>query len=364
MRLPSVHLQVLIGREVPAPAPRWFLSAIESTIVQHDVEQRSGFEIVLRVGRGHGQLIDYRVFQDPLLRAGNRVILVAFFGMSPQVLMDGLITQQQLDPRGGPGAGRLTLQGEDLTLLMDQEATVRLHSQQNDPGIVATILGKYKRWGIHAQVEHPFQTETPSRDQRIPTQRDTDLKWLRFLAKRHGFVFFLEPGPEPGRSIAYWGPPVREQVKQKPLRVHMGPDSNAEIYFHQDALAPIRVTGRVWDSNRSCGVSVAAEPQGVAPMRTRLLEPRGDSLAQAEARARGEVKAATRQYLRATGTLDASRYLALLRVHARVEVQGAGSKHNGLYDVMRVVHTIRPGSRYTQSFTLARPLDELGGPWL
>ena len=48
---------------------------------------------------------------NPLLRPFNRVVLIAWLGVVPQVLMDGIITTQQLSPGSSPGTSTLTLTG-------------------------------------------------------------------------------------------------------------------------------------------------------------------------------------------------------------------------------------------------------------
>ncbi|HEB78739.1 MAG TPA: hypothetical protein ENI90_09465 [Methylothermaceae bacterium] len=361
MRLPAVQLKVLIGRRVPKPAPPWLLTAVENVEVTHDVEKRSGFELILRVGRGRKDIADYRAFQDPTLQPQSRVVLVVVFGTWSQVLMDGIVTQRQFTTGSRPGEGHLTLQGNDMTVLMEAEEKTRGHPQQSAPRIVGTVLDEYRNLGMEPRISFPTHLESPSRDDWLPTQRSTDLTLIQSLAQRHGYVFFLEPGPAPGHVTAWWGPPFREGVRQKPLRVNLGPDSNAEISnFHYDALAPVQVEGRVWDANRKTGVAITAAPRGdlSAQVKTRKLAPGGLKREEAVAQAGGKVLAADAQRLRVTGTLDPGRYLGLLRTHAYVEVQGAGRLHDGRYEVRRVTHEIRPGS-YRQSFTLARPAREV-----
>ena len=361
MRLPAVKLQVLIGRHVPKPAPPWLIIAVESAEVSHDVEKRSGFELILRVGRSWRDVADYRAFRDPLLQVQSRVILLVIFGTQSQVLMDGIITQRQFTPGNRPGEGHLTLQGDDLTVLMEEEEKIRSHPQQSDPQIVGTILADYRDLGMVPRISFPNRLEAPSRDDWLPIQRSTDLTLIQSLARRHGYVFFLEPGSVPGQVTAWWGPPFREGVRQRPLRVNLGPDSNAEISnFHHDTLAPVRVEGRVWDANRKTGVPITAATRGMPSeqARTRRLAPGGLKRVEAEAQARGEVLSADAQRLRVTGALNPGRYLGLLRTHAYVEVQGAGRLHDGRYEVRQVTHRIRPGS-YQQSFTLARPAREV-----
>ena len=36
--------------------------------------------------------------------------------------------------------------------------------------------------------------------------RARDLVYIKQLAERVGYTFFLQPGPSPGMSVAYWGP--------------------------------------------------------------------------------------------------------------------------------------------------------------
>ena len=43
-------------------------------------------------------------------------------------------------------------------------------------------------------------------------------KWLAWdpvrMAARHGYVFYISPGPLPGMNTGYWGPPIRIGVPQ------------------------------------------------------------------------------------------------------------------------------------------------------
>ncbi len=53
-----------------------------------------------------------------------------------------------------------------------------------------------------------------------------------------GYVFYVEPGPLPGQSIAYFGPDVRMPVPQPALNINMDADTNVEsMTFSLDGLA-------------------------------------------------------------------------------------------------------------------------------
>ena len=51
---------------------------------------------------------------DPIV---TRVIIVVTVNGVPHVLMDGLVTRQELSPSNEPGQSTLTITGEDLSLL-------------------------------------------------------------------------------------------------------------------------------------------------------------------------------------------------------------------------------------------------------
>jgi hypothetical protein len=69
---------------------------------------------------------------------------------------------------------------------------------------------------------------------KIPTTGwDTQVKkttreYLKFLAARCGYIFFLQPGPAPGQSIGYFGPDINLPVPQPALSINMGGHSTVE----------------------------------------------------------------------------------------------------------------------------------------
>ena len=55
-------------------------------------------------------------FFDPIV---TRVIIVVTLNGVPNVLMDGMVTRQELAPGNEPGQSTLTITGEDLSVVMD-----------------------------------------------------------------------------------------------------------------------------------------------------------------------------------------------------------------------------------------------------
>lgn len=362
MNLSGIYLTILIGKSVPDPAPKYMLEALDSVEVTHSDTGRSGFQMIFKAGRSAKDALDYKLVQSPLLNPFSRVVLTVTINSVPQVLMDGMIANQQLDIGSEPGAARLTVTGEDVSLMMDKKEKSEEHPGQSEMVIARKIIASYTEFGLIAEVEPPFVQDTPLATERIPVQQGTDLQFLNLLARRFGYVFYLRPGPAPGISKAYWGPPVRQGSPQPALSVNMGPNSNVnKINFQNNALAPVEVVGRVLDSstNKPASLQIPKSQRkplaGDAPKIEKIIQFRHSGLTsmQASARARGIMDAAADNAVTCSGELDSVRYGGLLRARELVGLRGAGRTYDGLWYVKKVTHRIRQ-DEYKQSFTLSR----------
>ena len=368
MNLLGVHLTMLIGPSVPIPAPMMLGEALHSVEVTHNDSGTSGFQITFRVGRtGPTDLLDFALAGNPLLRPFNRVVLIATFNAVPKVLMDGMITQQQLSPSNEPGQATLSLTGEDLSVMLDMQERSVEHPAQDETVIANKILLSYAQYGLIPMVLPPPTLDIPLPVERTPVQQGTDLAYLREMAARYGYVFYITPGPAPMTNTAYWGPPIRAGIPQRALSVNMGPATNVEqINFRHNGLAPALSEGQIQDrvSNQTLPVMtplstrppLASQPAWLANqpnVRRTQFRDSGLSAAQAFARAQGETDASMDDVLVASGELDALKYGDLLKPRALVGLRGVGFRHDGLYYVKSVTHRIQPGD-YRQDFTLTR----------
>ena len=363
----GIRLSVMVGMGVPTPAPSSIVEALDSIEVTHNDSGHSGFQMAFQVGRsGAEDLVDYGLLMSPLLRPCSRVVLTVTLNALPRVLMDGLITNQQLSPSDEPGGSTLTITGEDVSVAMDMEEKSVEHPAQSEHLIATKIIASYSLYGLIPAVTPPPSIDMPSPTERIPVQQATDLAYLRSTAARYGYVFYVVPGPFPLSNTAYWGPAIRAGVPQRALSVNMGTSSNVEsIDFQYDGLGPRAVEGDVQDSftNRSWPVRLAAslrQPLASQPAlltqplvrTTRYRAEAGLSMTQAFARAQGAVDEAT-DAVQANGELDALRYGDLLTPRALVDLRGAGYTNDGTYYVKSVTHNIR-SEEYRQTFTLTR----------
>lgn len=362
----GLRLTVLTGRTVPVPLPAPLTARLQSVEVTESDEDRSVFSVTLDAGRSAaGAGLDPAGLAGSPLQAFGRVALVVTFGALPQVLMDGIITEVRWTPGDEPGTATVTVTGEDVSCLLDRVERDVEHPALDDVPQVAAILARYATDGILPQIVPTPHADPPLPIDRIPTQHGTDLEHVVGLARRHGYVAYAIPGPAPGTSRFYWGPPVRAGV-QPALSVDLGPETNVvDLSFRGEAWAPTFVNGAIVDRRTGAVVPIVA-PAGTRPplaavplwaaarsdVRERRLRDAGSDAIGAQTQAQAQVDRSTDAML-AEGELDGARYGGVLRPRALVGVRGAGWSHDGFWYVRRVAHSLAPGS-YRQRFTLAR----------
>jgi hypothetical protein len=198
--------------------------------------------------------------------------------------------------------------------------------------------------------------------QRVPHQQETDLQFIRRLAERNGFVFYVEPQTF-GVNKAYFGPETRVGAPQPALTQNLGSATNVRsLSFSNDALAPVGTRGTFVDpifkltipipSLPSLRLPPLARSSATAYRTVQLRDTANENAARAATQAVATVTRAP-EPIEGSGELDAARYGSVLRARRLVGVRGAGTSYDGFYWVKQVTHTIRPGS-YLQRFSLSR----------
>jgi hypothetical protein len=362
--LGGIHLSLLIGPGVPAPAPADVLEALDSVQVTSST-QASGFQLTFKVGKNS-------ILQTTLLPVGyfdpiiTRVIIIVTLNGLPNVLMDGVVTRQELAPSNDVGKSTLTVTGEDLSRLMDlvEMPFMRFPAMPIIARVYA-ILAKYAVLGIAPIAIPPIIPDIPDPLEEIPSQTGTDLGYIKQLAGQVGYVFYVEPGPAPGTSIAYFGPDIRIPVPQPALNVDFDSQTNVEsLTFSLDGTAKKIVVITVLDPVTKKipipipvpNINIVRPPLGARPTLPSKLEfaegMAALGFADAANRALGILLTAN-DAVTGSGSLDVLRYGGVLRSRMLVGVRGAGLTYDGIYYVNSVTHNIKHGE-YKQSFNLSR----------
>lgn len=352
----GVQLQLMIGPTVPLPAPYPVMEALISLEVRNRDQERDGFQITFSLGKDSP--LDYSLLLSGLFDPPSRVIITAIINALPQVLIDGIITSHQIVPSNRPGESQLIITGEDISLKMDLEEKSETYPNQPDSLIVTQLIARY---GLIPKVTPT--TDVPIMLDRIPTQQGTDLAFIQQLARRNGFVFFIEPGPLPFTTVAYWGLDNRLGLPQPALTMNMGPDTNVDtpINFSFNALGPAMPQVTIVEPITKQSIPIPLPSSLHPPLASRPATPLRRTLPRntanlnpVQAALRG-ISASTQSSdaVTAMGEVDAVRYGRALRSRQLVGMRGVGFSYDGIYYVKEVSHQMQRG-QYKQRFTLTR----------
>jgi hypothetical protein len=353
----GIRLQLLIGSKVPKAAPCQVIDSLSSLEVTNNDRERDGFQLTFTLGRD--SLAEYGLLQGGLLEPPNRLIASVTVRNQSYVLIDGVITNHQMTPSSDPGRSTLSVTGDDISLQLDLVEKNATYPNQSDSVIVQRILSSYAEFGLNPDVSET--KEAPLQTDRLTTQQGTDLSFVQELAKRNGFVFYIEP-TSPGESTAYFGPENRLGQPQPALSMNMGPDSNLEsLNITFNALGPTDPLAKMVDmpTRQSFPVPVPSglpEPissQPAAPLRRTIVRNTAN-LNSIQAGLRTLTSAnQSANAVTATGELNVVRYGRVLQARRLVSVRGVGNSNDGTYYVKQVTHRLSRGE-YKLSFTLER----------
>lgn len=361
--LSGIHLTLLIGPGVPVPAPKIVVDNVQSIQVNSGAD-RTGFQISFAVGK-LSPLLNIMLpagYLDPIV---TRVIIIVTLNAIPHVIMDGFITRQEVSPSNQAGQSTISITGEDVSLAMDLLERPMPYPAMPDVAKVNLALAPYSALGIVPIVIPPIVTTVKSPTTGWETQMTTDRAYIKSLAQRNGYIFFIRPGPLPGQNIAYFGPDANLPVPQSALSVNMDAATNVEsMSFSLDGMAKkIRVYTIMDPATRKIPIPIPVPninafkpPLGLRPTAPAKIEFDTES-------ARKPPDEVVRDIIgflmnnsaaiSANGSLDVMRYGKLLHSRMLVGVRGGGLAYDGMYYVDSVTHNIKKGE-YKQNFTLSR----------
>jgi hypothetical protein len=360
-----VRLQIFAGPIVAVPAPREVVDALQQVQVQTGSgATQSGFELTFTLSNRsplHTLFLLSGAAAVPILR----VVIAVTVGATTTVLSDGVMTHHEVRSDGGPSS-TLVVKGKDLSALMDIIPLDGVPYPAMPASVRAlTALAKYAAVGVVPLVIPEVIPDVPIPTDRIPRHQGTDYAYVTALAHEAGYVFYIDPGPVPGTSRAYWGPELRVGVPQPALNASLdGPHANVEslsftfdkerktmpIVFIQEPTSKAAIPIPVPD------ITPLNPPLGLVPplpiKQKRLTDTA--KLTPAAAAMRGLAYASQHaDSVFGTGSLEVARYGHVLRSRGLVGVRGAGEAFDGLHYVSSVTSTLARGS-FRQSFTLAR----------
>lgn len=361
--LKGIYLTLMVGPVVPIPVPKPVLDALTEVQVTTAAGTPSGFSLSFTLSNRSPLHTLFLIAgaQAPLLR----VIIIVTLNGQANVLMDGVMTNQQVSPGSKPGESVLTITGEDLTKVMSLiDFTGIPYPAMPPEARVALIIAKYAMFGMIPLVIPSLFTDFPIPVERIPIHQGKDLEYIQKLADDAGYVFYIDPGPAPGTNVAYWGPEIKVGVPQPALNYDMDAHTNVEslsftfdgsnttlpIVFIHNSLTKVPIPIPIPNLNP------LQPPLGAIPAPITNVTMLKDTAKLSPMAAIGmglAVAARSADAVTGTGSLDVVRYKRLLKARQLVGVRGVGTAFDGLYYVKSVTTTIKQGE-IKQSFQLTR----------
>lgn len=359
----SVQLSLYIG-PVPIAAPREVVESLVHARVDSGAgDTPSGFELSF-------ELPARSPLRTLFLLSGGggvpliRVVLVVTINGRAESIIDGVTTNVETQPGQG-GVAKLVVKGKDMSALMDIIELPGIPYPAMPPSArVLLCLAKYAALGVIPMVIPSILDIPPLPMQQIPQQHGSDYAYVQGLAADAGYVFYLEPGPTPGTSKAYWGPELRVGEPQPALTTNMDALNNVEqlsfnfdrerktmpIVFFQESVSKVPIPILIPD------ITPLNPPLGLIPPLPPKIKKLTNTahLSAPVALMTGLAYASQHSdSVFGSGALDVAKYGRLLKSRALVGVRGAGLPFDGLFYVTNVTHEIERGS-YKQSFSLAR----------
>jgi hypothetical protein len=365
MRIKGINLTLMIGPVFGIPVSREILEALTSIQVTTSAgATQSGFELNFALDKRSAL---HTLF---LLSGGAgiplvRVVIIATVSGTPEVLIDGVMTHHQVEPGTGGAPSILKVQGKDLSAVMGYIDFSGIPYPAMPPfARVLLVVAKYAWLGLIPRVIPSIIEDIPIPVERIPRHQGTDFDYVSKLARDVGYVFYMEPGPAPGVSFAYWGPEIRVGAPQPALNVDMDAHTNVEsisfsfdkekkempIVFIQEPISKAPIGIPIPD------ISPLNPPLALIPPLPPKLTPLDDTaqLSVPQALMTGLAYAAQHSdAVTANGSLDVLRYGRILKSRQLVGLRGVGAAFDGLYYVSSVTSELKRGE-FKQNFTLAR----------
>ena len=331
-------------------------SDVVSIEVEDDEELAGAFNIRLAIRLqkdGEWTWID-----DERLSLWNKVSISAGFADNVVEVITGYISQLKPYFDAELCQCYLDIKGMDGSVLMNTEEKLKDLPNKKDSDIATEIFSDY---GFTPEVQ---DTEV-IHEEVISTiiQRETDIQFLKRLAKRNGYECFVQ------NNTAYFRPPQLSGKPQKILALQFGTETNLSYFKTEiNALRPTKVEMHQLDlltkENRDVMVDSTEQKRLGMTSATGLysseVEPANFFVKHAKTNSQPAMQALCQGLydeaewiIEGEGEIAGSVYKDVLKARKLVTIKGVGKTYSGIYYVTKVKHVFTD-SGYTQNFRVKR----------
>nr|HEX4314511.1 contractile injection system protein, VgrG/Pvc8 family [Kofleriaceae bacterium] len=270
-----------------------------------------------------------------------------------QCLVKGIVHAQRVHFEAGGDGSYVEVIGGDTSIALDRDAKSMQWDNASDSDVVGRILraANYTPDTDSTDATHEHKKHTL-------IQRESDLAFVRRLARRNGFLFWVTADATTGLETAHFKrPPVGTSTGTKLTINQKTASSLRSLDLRWDVERPTSTSAHQLDLNTKQGldgsVSNAQSPlsalastplsQIVTDARSIFLSAPVDVQSELTARSQAALIDAA-WFVRASCETELASVGALVRPCTVVELVGAGKRHSGKYFVAGVRHTINPAN--------------------
>lgn len=302
---------------------------------------------------------DFPLLVDDGLAPGTEIGVFVSTDSGTQCLVKGPVYAQDVRLNGGGTGSSLVVHGSDNTLKMARVDRSKIWPDGNDTSVVRSILSSS---GI-INVEADETATSYSMDKHALVQRGDDLSFIRKLARRNGFLFWITYDDD-AREIAHFRKPQLLDLAEPELIINLDDANVDEVKISWNVERPDAVTGLQLDLNNLSDVDGATSDsaleilgsQNLAAIRgaqfTTHLSVAADDVGDMQARAQG-LLTESNWFIQAVCATSTNRLKDVIRSHQVVNLRGAGSRYSGHYFVSEVSHFIDSGA-HLMSISMVR----------
>jgi phage protein D len=291
---------------------------------------------------------DFPLLTDGRLDPGSTLAVIArSSGGKLHYLVKGPVTGQRVHYLHGVAGSYVEVLGADTSVIMDRETRSKLWADVADSDAVTSILGQ-PDYNVTPDV-----TDTQAQhlqDKHSLVQRDSDLRFVRRLARRNGFLFWIDCD-ETGTETAHFKRPVLDGEPALNLDINIDTNNLAALELSWDVERPTSVVASQLDLNDKSTIDGDVDKSPLTTLGTSSLEDiTGDTRSvlivapvddSGDLQGRGEgTLIESDWFVRATCQTSAKALGDIVRVNTVVDLRGVGTRHSGKYYVASVRHFI------------------------
>jgi uncharacterized protein involved in type VI secretion and phage assembly len=190
---------------------------------------------------------DLPLLLEPRLAPESDIAIEVPAGDGTAVLVKGPVTAHKIQVKHGVAGSTLDVLGGDYSLVMNRENKAKIWPGPTDSAAVQAVLAS--QGGLLLVPEVQGTSAQHTEDKHVLIQRETDLQFIRRLAQRNGFWFWLSyKAGAAGPVSAHFKPPPASDPPALELKLNVE-DSNLDaVEVDWDVERPARASQSKWQS--------------------------------------------------------------------------------------------------------------------